>query len=87
MSAHHPAQRPGLERARAAVGSASDHRAIVQRGSLVVPTTAVWTSSGDLVSRPDGSFLMAARGSDGALWLTDGGPSSFQTRSLGGVVR
>lgn len=73
--------------ARLAVGSASDHVAIVQRGSLVVPTTSVWTSSGDLASRPDGSYLMVGRGNDGALWLTDGGPSSFQSRSLGGVVR
>ena len=66
---------PGV--ARLAVGAASDGRAVVQRGSLVVATTAVWTSAGDLVSRPDGSFLMAGRGSDGALWVTDGGPSSY----------
>ena len=73
--------------ARLAVGSASDHRAIVQRGSLVVPTTVQWTSSGDLVSRPDGSFLMVGRGNDGALWLSHGGPTSYRTVSLGGVVR
>jgi hypothetical protein len=30
---------------------------------------------------------MAGRGTDGALWVTDGGPSSFASRSLGGVVR
>ena len=67
--------------------AASDRRAVVQRGSMVVATTAAWTSSGDLVSRPDGSFLMAGRGGDGALWVTDGGPSSYASRSLGGVVR
>ena len=76
---------PGV--ARLAVGSASDHRAIVQRGSLVVPMTVQWTSSGDLVSRADGSFLIAGRGNDGALWLSYGGPSSYRTVSLGGVVR
>jgi glucose/arabinose dehydrogenase len=76
---------PGV--ARLAVGRASDRRAVVQRGSMVVATTAAWTSSGDLVSRPDGSFLMAGRGTDGALWVTDGGPSSFASRTLGGVVR
>ena len=76
---------PGV--ARLAVGAASDGRAVVQRGSLVVATTAVWTSAGDLVSRPDGSFIMAGRGGDGALWITDGGPSSYANRSLGGVVR
>lgn len=72
--------------ARLAVGSASDGRAVVQRGSLVVATTAVWTSAGDLVSRADGTFLMAGRGGDGALWITHGGPTSHQHRSLGGVV-
>ena len=73
--------------ARLAVGAASDGRAVVQRGSLVVATTAVWSSAGDLVSRPDGSFLLAGRGTDGALWLTDGGPGGYGNRSLGGVVR
>jgi glucose/arabinose dehydrogenase len=76
---------PGVQ--RLAVGGASDQRAVVQRGGLVVATTAVWTSAGDLVSRPDGSFLMAGRGSDGALWLTDGGPGGYGSRSLGGDVR
>ena len=74
-------------RARLAVGAASDGRAVVQRGSLVVATTAVWTSAGDIVSRADGSYLLAGRGSDGALWLTYGGPSSYSNRSLGGTVR
>lgn len=72
--------------ARIAVGAASDGHVVVQRGSFVA-TPAVWTSSGDVVSRPDGSFLMTGRGSDGALWLTNGGPSSYASRSLGGVVR
>jgi glucose/arabinose dehydrogenase len=75
---------PGM--ARLAVGSASDGRAVVQRGSLVIATTAEWTSAGDLVSRADGSYLMAGRGADGALWVTSGGPSSYSNRSLGGVV-
>ena len=75
---------PGM--ARLAVGSASDGRAVVQRGSLVVATTAEWTSAGDLVSRADGSYLLAGRGADGALWITNGGPSSYSNRSLGGVV-
>ena len=65
---------PGV--ARIAVGSASDGRVVVQRGSMVVATTVGWTSSGDVVSRPDGSFLMAGRGTDGALWVTDGGPAA-----------
>jgi hypothetical protein len=68
------------------VGAASDGRVVVQRGAFVA-TTAVWTSAGDIVSRPDGSFLMAGRGSDGALWVTRGGPGSYGSVSLGGVVR
>ena len=75
---------PGVT--RIAVGAASDGRVVVQRGSFVA-TTTVWTSAGDIVSRPDASFLMAGRGTDGALWITDGGPSSYASRSLGGVVR
>jgi len=47
----------------------------------------VWSSAGDLVSRADGTFIMAGRGGDGALWITHGGPSGYQNRSLGGVVR
>ncbi len=73
--------------ARLSVTAASDGRAVVQRGSLVVATTAVWTSAGDLVSRPDGSFLMAGRGSDGGLWVTRGGPTSYSNVGLGGAVR
>jgi hypothetical protein len=76
---------PGL--ARLSVGVASDRRAVVQRGTLVVAMAPQWTSAGDISSRPDGSFLMVGRGGDGAVWVTDGGPRSFQTRSLGGVVR
>jgi hypothetical protein len=76
---------PGV--ARLSVASASDGRAVVQRGSLVVATTAVWTSAGDIVSRADGSYLMAGRGGDGALWVTRGGPSNFSNVALGGVVR
>jgi glucose/arabinose dehydrogenase len=75
---------PGV--ARIAVGAASDGRVVVQRGALVVATTAVWSSAGDLVSRPDGSFLMAGRGSDGKLWVTRGGPSKYSSIALGGVV-
>ncbi|MGL5912503.1 MAG: hypothetical protein ACRCZP_21020, partial [Phycicoccus sp.] len=74
-------------RARLAVGRGPDGSAVVQRGALSVATTAVWTSAGDLVSRSDGSFLLAGRGSDGALWVTNGGPSSYGSVSLGGIVR
>ncbi|MGL5927992.1 MAG: PQQ-dependent sugar dehydrogenase, partial [Dermatophilaceae bacterium] len=74
-------------RARLSVGRGPDGSAVVQRGALFVATTAVWTSAGDLVSRSDGSFLLAGRGSDGALWITGGGPSSYSSVSLGGIVR
>lgn len=74
---------PGVT--RIAVGAASDGRVVVQRGAFVA-TTTVWTSAGDIVTRPDASFLMAGRGTDGALWVTRGGPSSYASISLGGVV-
>ncbi|MGG5258173.1 PQQ-dependent sugar dehydrogenase [Phycicoccus avicenniae] len=76
---------PGLS--RLAVGVASDGYVVVQRGTQFVATDVTWSSSGDIVSRPDGSYLMAGRGRDGALWVTSGGPSSYASRSLGGVVR
>lgn len=72
---------------RLSVGTGPDGAAVVGRGSLTIAVPATWTSAGDIVSRADGSFLMAARSTDGALWLTDGGPRSFRNRSLGGVVR
>jgi len=75
---------PGVS--RLAVGSASDGFVVVQRGSLVVATPGRWTSAGDLVARSDGSYLLAGRGGDGALWVTLGGPSSFRSLRLGGVV-
>jgi hypothetical protein len=54
---------------------------------VVVAASAIWTSSGDIVSRADGSFLMAGRGGDGALWVTHGGPGGYGNVRLGGVVR
>ncbi len=66
---------------------ATAERAVVQRGTLAIATTAVWTSAGDIVSRADGSFLIAGRGSDGGLWVNRGGPSSYSSVNLGGVVR
>jgi glucose/arabinose dehydrogenase len=74
-------------RARLSVGVASDRRVVVQRGALVVAMTPQWTSAGDIASRPDGSFLMVGRGGDGAVWVTSGGPTSYATRSLGGLAR
>ena len=76
---------PGV--ARLAVGAASDGRAVVQRGSL----GGRHDGGVDLGRRPrvaPGRQLHhGGAGGDGALWITDGGPSSYANRSLGGVVR
>ena len=50
-------------------------------------TSTVWTAPGDVVSRPDGTYLMAGRGRDGRLWVTSGGPTDFSSRPLYVVVR
>ncbi|WP_392544367.1 PQQ-dependent sugar dehydrogenase [Oryzobacter telluris] len=76
---------PGV--ARLAVGTGADAAVVVQRGSTAIATTMRWTSAGDIVTRADGSYLLAGRGTDGALWVTDGGPGGYGNRSLGGVVR
>lgn len=74
-------------RPRLAVGVAADGAVVVQRGSLVVATPSRWTSAGDIVSRPDGSYLLAGRSLSGALSVTSGGPSGYGSRWLGGTVR
>lgn len=73
--------------ARVAVGVSADGYVTVQRGSAVTATSAIWAGSGDVVSRPDGSYLLAGRGRDGRLWITDGGPSGYASRPLYVVVR
>ncbi|MBM6402247.1 PQQ-dependent sugar dehydrogenase [Phycicoccus sonneratiae] len=77
---------PGQQ--RLAVGVAADGAVVVQRGAVPVATPARWTSAGDIVSRPDGSYLLAGRSLSGALSLTyGGGPSGYASRWLGGTVR
>ncbi|WP_374968156.1 PQQ-dependent sugar dehydrogenase [Terrabacter sp. BE26] len=73
--------------ARIAVASGPDTQAVVQRGGLQIGVTARYTSVPDVVSRPDGTFAMFARSTDGSLWLYDAKPGGYVNRSLGGVVR
>lgn len=70
-----------------AVSSGSDGNAVVQRGSLVLGIRAGYTSDPDVVTRPDGSWMMFGRGSDGGLWCYDARSGGYRNRSLGGVVR
>ena len=73
--------------ARIAVASGPDTEAVVQRNALQIGVTARYTSAPDVVSRPDGTFAMFARSTDGGLWLYDARPGGYVSRSLGGVVR
>ncbi len=60
---------------------------MVERSGLVIGVTATYTSAPDVVTRPDGSFLMVGRSTDGGLWLYDARAGGYTNRSLGGVVR
>jgi len=72
---------------RLAVSSGSDRNAVVERGGLVLGITAHYDSAPDVVSRPDGTFVMFGRSSDGGLWLYDARSGGYANRALGGVVR
>jgi hypothetical protein len=71
-------------RALVAVGNGVDKHAVVQRGGVLIGTRQVYTSAPDVVTRPDGTFLLFGKGSDGHLQVYDGRPGSFRTTSLGG---
>ncbi|GAB3885240.1 PQQ-dependent sugar dehydrogenase [Terrabacter terrigena] len=73
--------------ARIAVATGPDRQAVVQRGALQIGVTTMYTSATDVVSRPNGTFVMFGRGSDGTLCYYDGRPGGYVNRSLGGVVR
>jgi glucose/arabinose dehydrogenase len=72
---------------RIAVSSGVDRNAVVERSGLVIGVTATYNSAPDVVTRPDGSFLMVGRSTDGGLWLYDARAGGYTNRSLGGVVR
>ena len=74
-------------RALVAVGNGVDGRAVVQRGSLLIGTTAAFTSAPDVVTRSDGTFLLFGRGSGGDLRIYDGRPGAYTNTTLGGIVR
>jgi glucose/arabinose dehydrogenase len=73
--------------ARIAVATGPDRQAVVQRNALQIGITTTYTSATDVVSRPNGTFVMFGRGYDGTLCYYDGRPGGFVNRSLGGVVR
>ncbi|MGO4599105.1 PQQ-dependent sugar dehydrogenase [Terrabacter sp. 2RAF25] len=73
--------------ARIAVTTGPDRQAVVQRNALQIGVTAMYTSATDVVSRPNGTFVMFGRCSNGTLCYYDGRPGGYVNRSLGGVVR
>ncbi len=70
-----------------AVSSGSDHNAVVQRGSLVLGVRALYNSDPDVVTRPDGSWIMFGRSANGGLWYYDARPGGYVNHNLGGIVR
>lgn len=73
--------------AQVAVSVGPDHDPVVERGSLAIGVSAYYDSAPDVVSRTDGTFLMAGRGGDGSLWFYDAKPGGYRNVSLGGIVR
>jgi glucose/arabinose dehydrogenase len=69
------------------VGLGPDSSPVVQRGQTYTGVSARFTSAVDVVTRADGTFLLAGRGGDGGLWLHDGRPGRFVNVDLGGTVR
>ncbi|MBA3528770.1 MAG: hypothetical protein H0T91_05580 [Propionibacteriaceae bacterium] len=70
-----------------AVSSGSDQNAVVQRGSLVMAIRALYNSDPDVVTRPDGTWIMFGRSTNGELWFYDARSGGYANRSLGGIVR
>lgn len=69
------------------VSSGSDQNAVVDRGALVLGVRALYNSDPDVITRPDGTWMMFGRSSNGGLWAYDARPGGYRDISLGGIVR
>src|ERR671916_650396 len=58
-----------------------------QRGTMAMSLDQHIYSDPDLVTRPDGTWVMFARNSDGGVSYYDARPGVYAATSLGGVVR
>lgn len=70
-----------------AVSSGSDANAAVERGDLVQGVGALYNSAPDVVTRPDGSWIMFGRSTNGGMWYYDARPGGYRNVNLGGIVR
>ena len=64
-----------------------DGMAVWRRGLMVMALEQPIFSEPDVVTRPNGTWVMFARNSAGGLSMYDARPGAYNARSLGGVVR
>ncbi|HLL61654.1 MAG TPA: PQQ-dependent sugar dehydrogenase [Propionibacteriaceae bacterium] len=69
------------------VSQSYDGLAVWRRGLLVLALEQAVHSEPDVVTRPNGTWVMFARNSTGGLLMYDGRPGAYTARNLGGVVR
>ncbi len=74
-------------RTMVAVSKGSDGYARFQQGGLVLALGVKIDSDPDVVTRPDGSWVLFGRATSGGLAYYDARPGEYKTRSLGGTVR
>jgi glucose/arabinose dehydrogenase len=77
--------RRGVSRVAASIGS--DGYVIVRQGRIVLGLPVRWTANPDVVSRPDGSWILFGRDTRNRLSYYDARPGRQRARSLGGTVR
>lgn len=75
-----------------AVSSGADRNLVVQRdgvskGSLIMGVQTYYNANPDVVTRPDGTFIVFGRSSSGGVWLHDARSGGYANVSLGGDVR
>lgn len=70
-----------------AASKGSDGFARWQQGGTVMGLEVNITSDPDIVTRPDGSWVLFARAGSGGLTYYDARPGEYRPRSLGGTVR
>ena len=65
----------------------SDSYLRLERGTVITALRLKITSAPDVVTRPDGSWLVFGRGTDNALQYVDSRTPGYPVKSLGGTVR
>lgn len=68
------------------VSRGSDGYVILSRGALTMGLEVKATGDPDVVTRPDGTWVLFARSATGALTSYDARPGEYTRRSLGGMI-